>query len=37
MREDFFPTVCVDNFFESPDKFKKLSQILEYKKCLNGF
>lgn len=37
MKDDFFPTVCVDNFFESPDTFKKLSQILDYKKCTNGF
>ena len=37
MKDYFFPTVCVDNFFEEPNTFKELSKILNYKKCPNGF
>jgi len=33
---DFFPTVCVDNFFDDPQSIKTLSSFFPYEKCPEG-
>lgn len=33
---DFFPTVCVDNFFEDPNTIRKLADFFEYKPSEDG-
>lgn len=33
---DFFPTTCIDNFFEDPDTIRKLATFFEYKPAEDG-